>query len=370
MLGLGHTEWDPTLFEEERKIVFDDDMDVDEEVRYESEGDEEAAEEEDMDLEKDDEEDSLPTVFVPFSTATTPTPYLEWNEAKTHYRYTRIPPTMGTLLPAVLKGMSVIKEVSVRSKLSVCVQTAMPMPVHTAPIIALLAQKTTDQMWKPHYTGWMMSCFQLHEYFQATVQGLIPFHPTMTVEKIERAKNYLASQTNALIMRQEDLIDTLIEHIATQDRKVTRQALETFMTYCIDYSFDYMDIYVHFLYTTLVEPHSGTEITLEDVLTPRVQPSLHECDDPYSVRQQVVDFFQTKVPAIDKRIQEQEEFEPSTVMDLKQLPFRIQVDQKSKQIRYNCPKESVYRGYIDMLTIEEYFRYVDREGKLKNIGTE
>lgn len=365
MLGIGHLEWDPTRDVQERTDnPFLDEDEPDEEVRYEEPKDiedEDDGEQKGMDL--DEEEQAADETFIPFPSPTQPTPHLEWKGS--NYRYTEVPESLAVLLPTILKGMAVIKDITVRSKLTASVQNAMPMPIHTSPLLALLAQKTTQDMWKPRYTGWMMSCFQLHQYYHATIHFLMPFHPSVKPEMIEKEKKRLSAQTNALIMQQEDTIDALLAEIL-QAGTMRRDFVNKFIQILEAYSFNYVHLYEKFLYTLLVAPHTNA-IKLEDVLTPHDLPSLDQCDKPYDVRQQVVDFFQIKVPAIDKRIQEQDEFAPNQSITLQQLPYRIEVHKENRGVRYNCPPDTVYRGYIDLLTVEEYLRYVDREGKLANI---
>jgi hypothetical protein len=247
------------------------------------------------------------------------------------------------------------------------------MPVESSPLVSLFMTKVADgatMPWKPKYVSWMMSVFHVRELYLACINGLIDFHKDMTPDIIEAAHEELKEQIVLAENLQDERVTELLK-LAKQDPiRNTPTCLVKFIQYLEEYAINYLHQFERFLYVTLLEKHALEQgdngIRLEHVLTRNVPVTLEMCSNPVDVRKFVVDFFAIKVQAFQKRDAEVADYEyvPKQTLDLAQLPFRIIVHPSTNQIKYNCPASSVYRGYIDILTIYEYFRFCDTENIL------
>ena len=304
-------------------------------------------------------------------------PPLEFNETIHCMRFTptMIPPSTPAILPGVMKGLASNVALTTQQKRTVCGHKTLPMPVESSPIVSLFMTKVADgasMPWKPRYVSWMMSTFHVRELYTACINGLIEFHKDMTPDKIEAAHEDLKGQLVLLETKQDKHVEELL-HLARADPlKNTAPCLAKFVDYLEEYAIYYLNLFERFLFVTLIELHALEQgdqgIRLEHVLTRRVPVTLEMCTDPVGVRQLVVDFFAIKVPAFHKRDAEIADYDyvPKQTINLQQLPHRIIVHPHTKQIKYNCPASSVYNGYIDILTIYEYFCFSDTENVLGN----
>lgn len=271
--------------------------------------------------------------------------------------------------PGQFLALSSVAQLTTAQKRTVSIHTAMPMPIHSSPIIMLFRSrvpKGATMPWAFKNINWMMSAFHLREFFLAVDHAVLPFHESITTEYIKDCANEFRAQVGLYELHQEHRINKLFDLIAL-DQSASRHCLETFVNYLEDYSFYYIHSLERFLFKILVEPYK-TGLELKHILTPHNTPSLNECNDMRATRQCVVDFFAIQVPATIKFEKENAEegayIEPRPSLDLQQLPFRIEVHPYTNQVRYNCPANTVYRGYIDTLTLYEYFVFRDSERKL------
>lgn len=350
----------------QRRAIFTFEEDEQEEANVDEMDESDNDEEEEEDDDQRECIDTEPFVFPP------PNPPLEFNDTIQCMRFTptAIPQSVPAIKPGVLKGLASNEELTRRQKRTVCGHMCMPMPVESSPIVALFMTKVADgaaMPWKPRYVSWMMSAFHVRELYLACINGLIEFHKEMTPEKIEAAHNSLKDQLFMLEQRQDERVAQLFVLAKQDPYKNTQQCLVQFVKYLEEYSLYYLHLFEWFLFTTLIELHCPPDgIKLEHVLTRPVPVTLEMCVDKVVTRQMVVDFFAIKVPAFQERDAAIADYEyvPKQTINLQQLPHRITVHPTTKQVKYNCPANTVYNGYIDVLTIYEYFCFCDTENVL------
>lgn len=330
--------------------------------------------------EEADQMDESPDSNIVFSGITEsfvfpePAPFLEENATTKCIRFTptAIPPSIPKIPPGIMKGLAVIKDLTIAQKRTICGHMCMPMPVNSSPVVCLFMTKVVDGAiipWKPQYVNYMLSVFQLREFMLATINGLIEFHATMTQEKIQYAFEEFKAQVALYERTQETRVNELFLAARANPASTARHLLQ-FIEYLEDYTLYYIHTIERFLYTTLIEPHCSEEfpLTLANVLTPNVKPSLDMCLDPLGVRKCVVDFFAMKVAVFKKHDAEvaDVDYVHKETLNPEQLQHRIAVHPQTKQIIINCPQQTVYRGYIDLLTIYEYFHFCDSQNILGN----
>ncbi len=302
-----------------------------------------------------------------------PEPMVEYSQNGRDMRFYLAPgidtSSMPEFDPGPFKALSSVAQLTAGQKRTMCGHTAMPMPVHFSPIIALFVSripKGATMPWSSKNLNWMLSGFHLREFMLAVRHKTLPFHSSVTEEFIDACATEFHSQMGLYELHQEARIHKLFDEIAI-DSSRSRECLEQFVNYLEDYSLYYLHSIERFLFKTLVEPYK-TGLELKHVLTPHLLPSLHECNDMRVTRQYVIDFFAITVPATrqyEKSHAEDNAYvEPRPSLDLQQLPHRIVVHPYTNQVKYNCPPNTVYRGYIDTLTLYEYFVFCDTENKL------
>ena len=146
--------------------------------------------------------------------------------------------------------------------------------------------------------------------------------------------------------------------------------LNQYVAYLEQYTLQYIHTLERFLFRVHLEPRTNCGLQLSDVLTPaNVTCTLRECNDPIVARTLLVNYYRTRVLAVQKRERElhvDDNYEPKqwTEGGLEQLPHRIEVNAHTGAIRFFCPARSVYRGYTDALTLYEHFCYEDSEALL------
>lgn len=303
-----------------------------------------------------------------------PRPPFEVNQTTRCVRFipTVIPNTLPNIQPGIMKGLASIKELTIGQKRTICGHMCMPMPVESSPIVSLFMTKVTGGAsipWKPQYINYMLSVFQLREFMLAIVNGLIPFHQTMTQEKIQYAfdefKAHIAFYEHLQERRARELLCT-----AKANPAMTPDVLKQFISYLEEYSFYYIHSIERFIYITIIEPHLTPEhnLTLANFLTSNAQPTLSACLDPISTRKYVSDFFAIKVAVFKKHDDEvcDVDYVKKDTLNVQQLPHRIAVHPQTKELIYNCPRNMIWREFIDLQTIYEYFCFCDSENILGN----
>lgn len=364
-------------------LVMDEAMrEVEEEERASSAMDEESGEGDDG-AKPMDEEDAHPQPLsyaqYVFPEPTSP-PLLEYandNGCDVRFLPDRIPPTLPVITPNVLLGLSSIAELTAGQKRTVCGHTCLPMVVHSSPLVALIMSRVASKKqqaipWKSRYISWMQGTFQLRELMLAACNGIIPFHESVTDEFVHECHREFRSQMASYEYAQDERIQTLFAE-ARANPANTHAVLMTFIDYLEEYALYYVHSLEQFLFRTLIEPH-GHGLTLADVLTPNERPSLDQCSplkrtknapsDRYTARQLAVDFFLIKVPAVlarDAQVASQPDYVARQTFDLQQLPYRVEVHPATGAVRYNVPAGTVWRGYISLQTIYEYWLFCDTE---------
>lgn len=299
-----------------------------------------------------------------------PVACLEVADGKVRFPLVRVPATVVPFNPAVLSGLAAVQDITAAQKRAISGHMCMPMPVHASPTIAFLAakvEKGAQSIWKPRYIPFSMSVFHLREFMEAARKGLFSFHKSVTESAIQDAFAQYLSQMRRYERFQEDRVDSLFMLLRENPAR-TAECLLFFIQYLEEYSLYFIHSIERFLFRVFVEPHGG-DITLEEMLTPNERPTLEMCENQLGVRQCLVDFFEIKVAAFlkhDAQVLEEGAQPPASreAINLQQLPFRIEVNPRTGQVKHHCPPHTVYRGYIDILTIYEYFLFQDTEGIL------
>lgn len=330
-----------------------------------------------------DEEESSDEVFrLDEAQIPDPTPCVVYNESRTfvHFDVNTIPDSIPMIPPQILKGLtSPVMDTVVKIKGLTCMHRCLPMMVHSSPVVSLFMTRTKSKKEstipsKPLCIGWMDTCFQLHQLKAACNAGLIQFHPSVAKNPsmLTDAEQDYQNQVKLLGLNQDSFMDALYKAVLNGEIK-GHAAMTEFASSMEKYAMRYVHLIERFLYTCLIEPH-GSGLRLEHVLTPYT-PSLElkDANDPVRVRQMVVDFFKFKVELERAQVKsygnnETQFFERA--FNLQQLPYRIQVHPTTKKIKYNCQQNQVWKGYISMQTLFEYFWFCDTDEMLRNAGWE
>lgn len=260
--------------------------------------------------------------------------------------------------PQVLAALESCTELNISQKSVIATQPAMPMPVHASPALTLLMGKNQS---KPRYISWMTSVYQLRQVLLEVRAGSIPFHKSVTPEQIDNAYDDFVAQ---MALRYDQQIQWISESFvrAAQNIEETESILLEFIKQLQAYSIFYINSLELYVWKLLIEPHGHPMLTLSDVLTPLSDlPMLSQCFNPYQTRDQIVDFFVTKHVIMETYMKQHvDTYTPLLVsVDLKQLPHRISVSVRNNDITYYCPAGTVYREYITLQTIYEYWRSFD-----------
>lgn len=338
-------------------------------------------EEEEMELESgggdddsDDSDSSLPDAEVEQFVFPEPEDVLVRNMTNQTVQFPRdrIPKKFPKISTVVLNAMNQIPHASEQMKTVLCVHMCMPMPVPSSPLVAFLLAREQQQTktQRNMYTSWTHSMFELKTLMECTRQGVFPFDTSVTTDYLEQCLETFQQQMRKFELMQDDRVQKLLQEIARetqQQHEVHERMLISFISYLEEYSMYYLHSLERYLYQTLVLPRAcAAHIKLEHVLTPSMPfLQLNMCGArKYMIRKDCVEFFQIKVLAFQK-YQEQEEHE-FCPMDLQQLPHRIEVHPQSQTVRYNCPANDVYNGYITRMTLKEYLLLCDTENVLNS----
>lgn len=296
-----------------------------------------------------------------------PISVLKFNGTSAAFPKELVPKTLLKLAPQQMAALSAVDEFQILHRQTLSAQLCLPMPVESSPIVMLFLNNpdlTKEDTWKHRYISWTISAFQLRQLVHMCMEGLLPLHHTMSQEKRDKRYVKYASQLKLLELNQFDKI--VATHVAA---KIDPKAqLLVFISACEEYGKMYIHMMEHFLFDIVIAPHGGAN--LAHCLTNFARPiTLEECFSPKVVRDEVVMFFWLKClgkselkagknfyQTLQNTI-EITEFENDMFIDLKQLPYRIEVQQFG--IVHHCPAGTVYNGYITLQTIYEYWQFCD-----------
>jgi hypothetical protein len=351
--------------------------DDDDDVMYESLEGEDDDDDDDDDVvmkEKEDDDDDDDGVFARIDRVDFPTPEprisVGENGRYFHFVSTEIPRGFPIMPPQVLQGLtSSVMDTNVKIKSLTCMHPCLPMPVHSSPLVALFMASTAkskgqDIPSKPLCVSWMTSCYQLLQFRVACMNGWIPFHTTIERSTVEEAEAEYQGQI-LLLERAHNTQMTELYAAAVGGNTPGPRIMELFAIAMERYAMRYIHLLEHYLHTCLIKAHG---LPLEAVMTPDVQGTnlrLENAVDAHKLRRLVVEFFQFKVRLTVDHVKSYAGRAAAPAPDvpvcfnLDQLPFRIQVHETTKQIKYNCPANSVWKGYISGQTLYEYFLFCD-----------
>lgn len=293
-----------------------------------------------------------------------PTPLIIYNPSHQRVSFDinkKLQPTFPEIDPAWLAGIEADEITNITAKRSISAHPMIPMPVFASPVLLYLNAKSLNKIWSNPVANAVSVLVRLKQVSFGIMKGCIPFHPDVTNEMPQKCYNELLTQIKLNSNTQEDRINDLTKRYAESnfgDNVTREECLWQFIFYLEEYTFNLIHLYERYIYQTIIQPHNTPLCTIElsDILTPKKQIF---CDDP-SVICYVNDFFQTKILLFRAR-----DCLSDVGFDTEQLPYRIEVV-GNKFVNYNCPKDSVYKGYIDLLTIYEYWRFTDVDNLIKN----
>lgn len=285
-----------------------------------------------------------------------------------HFDRQRIPHALQTLAPNVLKAMAGWTEATEIHGTAIALQPAMPMPVHSSPLISMLANQhlpneTPAQMlkrpctWMPKYTSWVRSCYQLHQWKELALNDVVTLHASITPDARTKMVEEYYHQLRAMETKQNIELDALYDAAGSGalDRTAT---LSRFISLLECYSLQYIHLLEYFLFSLLVAPY-GPTIELDMVLTPNDTPSLGDCQacGQFVVTEVVRDmrvFLRSKYATRDAQINSADasHFQPR-----KDLLFDATAPEPGRG--------ETWRGYMPRDVLFDYMCFFDCDGKLK-----
>jgi hypothetical protein len=326
--------------------------------------------EEDEDQNKNEAEsmDTNPVDEAPFSQFVFPLSQYEVIIQHPQHFYVKgecIPPTLLPLSPNAMNGLSSIDNLTGIQKATSCVYTALPIPVHHSPLVALfldnMPKECRTRPRKHRYINWIQSVYQLRSFIPLILQFAIPFHSSVTNEYPQECFDEFTEQMRVYEEMHQQRVAALFYNSDSTNNSNnnhhTPQALATFIEYCVDFSYYYIHSLERFIFKVVVEPHTDT-LLLEHILTPHhTNISVLDCENKQAVLKCVVDFFELKVLATQKYDQRYAG---------EDYVFRnpIQYSCVESRIR-SIPPNQLYMGCIDTQTILEYLEFCNPNINLK-----
>jgi len=286
-----------------------------------------------------------------------------------HFERKRIPHALQTLPPQVLKAMSKWKEAGELLSTAIALRPAMPMPVHSSPLLSLLdnqhlPDEKPEQMmkrpptWRAKYTSWAKSCIQLYEWKVMALERVVTLHPSMTNEVLEQIDTEYERQSGIMEENQNAELDTLYENAANGSANA-QVTIERFISLLEKYSIQFIHLLEYEIYSLLVAPY-GTAIGLDWVLTPLDTPSLDACQacDKFTAAEVVRDmrsFLRNKY-ATRAAQQADENAEVSRFKPRLELLYDATAPEPGKGEHW--------RGYMPREVLLDYLRAMDVDQKL------
>ena len=260
-------------------------------------------------------------------------------------------PSFPNFNPAWLSSLASDATENMSIRRSIASQDIMPMPVFTSPVLLYVMSKT-DNSWRKPIVSSILSLVKLKQLSKGILLGCVPFHPSVENGMPQKLYNQMLIQLKLYSKMQDDRLSIIFKNEANEPME---QRLFKFINYMEEGTLYYIHMYEKFIFESIIEPHNtdACEIELENILTSYQRPDFVFNNDNTVIVRNMHEFFQLKSLLYKAR-----DCESNFTFNLAQLPYRIEVVNKTT-LRYNCPEGTVYKGYIDLLTIYEYFRFLD-----------
>lgn len=302
-----------------------------------------------------------------------PVPLIELSEDRRQFRFLadRIPVSLPSIAPPVLKAMATLTEATSKQKAGIAFHSCMPMPVHGSPLVSLFANKfvlpkgqtaTLQQRpYKDKYVSFMFSCYQLQQLKLACLNGLIPFHPSITERKMLAAHVEYLHQIKLIGTVQDNALDALYAKAVNGVAVSMVAIMNEFITLLESYSLQYIHLLEYFIHTCLVAPHG---IPLEACLTPNETPPLALCgaQQQQTILDDLILFFKHKV---SYRAEQEKRNVVDHVSDIDaSSTTKLNIDAIEPIVKGRT--QELYNGYIPLSTLYEYFCFLDCDGVLNS----
>ncbi len=145
------------------------------------------------------------------------------------------------------------------------------------------------------------------------------------------------------------------------------KVMRVFIQYLEEGSFFHLHTWERLIYNVVIKPFGSDKIQLSHMLTPYERPTLQQCANKTLVREDVNYFFATKqlcLQTYNKQALAADVRDlASTRFNVQAFPLRIRLGPDG-EVLYGVPEHLVYRGYIDMRTIYEYYLSCDSDNIL------
>lgn len=283
------------------------------------------------------------------------------------YRWQTLPPNMPGFPSHLMKSMAASTEISnaLRGdfKTMMYLQPILPVPVHASPLAALFAShfiapsdskrdlKIQPRAWNLSYTSCVESACRLMELRDLALKG--------NAIEISMEPGDLRILTAECAWRQQerdrklnDDLDALYTAVAYQNESY-EESIFKFTQLMEEHALSIINMYEYEIWRMLLEPYEGAP-ALTQVLTPRVMPNNlvgMARGSIILIQHDVVEFFRFKRDV--RRDTESSDPHVPWRLDVESIPAWGQTDANGG-----------YRGCIPRQIIQQYFHYMDEEGKV------
>lgn len=287
---------------------------------------------------------------------------------KVRFNVDVIPKTFPVVSPQTMHAMASITQITGAQKAQFAHLPALPGPVHVSPMVTLLESKVNtgaQAPWKPRYTSWMITMFQLAQFMEVARAGIIPVPPQTDPQlAVEESFVFQNQVRHYKRMHYERIYDLHRQVLNDPSRQNVDMCITRFAAFLEDFSLFYVHCMERFLFNVLIAPHNS-DMTLDLVLTHFDRPTLEQCENKAAAQTLLAEFFQLKVETFkDRENGSTDVHRDYSALDLQQIPHRVSVNSLTGAIVSAVPKETVYRGFTDRQTLLEYFLFLDRSGIL------
>ncbi len=269
--------------------------------------------------------------------------------------------------PQVLLGLTSLTDITSDQKRNLSELLVLPMPVHASPAVTWVVTATSkaeDPCFHIRYIGWMRSAFELRNIAQLIHEDQFPYHKSMANDKSFPLWAYkdATKQIELFFAKQHERIQDLLKE-AAQNPQTMLDIMFKFVGYLEEGSYFFLHTWERFIFQTIIEPHH-CDVVLEDMLTPHHTVRFSQFARPGPERQEINFFFETKALSIKKAMGDVEDHGVLR-FHKEQFPLRIRVDEGGN-LCYGVKEQHVYRQYIDVFTMYEYFLFCDSDNVLGN----
>lgn len=298
-------------------------------------------------------------------------PLLEDNgQGRVRWMADAVPPSVVSVAPHVMNALSAYTDEMSKHKAAIMLHPCLPMIVHSSPMVSLISgvavvppgqekQKQLPRPWHPRYTSFVYSAYQLHQLYLLAKHGCFPFPSEFTQERQRQICSNHQRQIEMAEELQNSRLDALYRRAVAEGNDAKDAVMHEFIALMESYCHHYLHIYEYTLHALLVEPRC--QLALEHVLTPsNMSPSLDMCLP--EVRERVLEDCNT---FFNHKIQTRVEQEAEILKRGEQLvDARPLVQMPVNSARQPCPPHLLFRGYLPLRTIYEYFWFLDADGVL------